>query len=132
MNARSVINAGRMKTRARGVFFGWWIVAASAGIQLLQAGLMMQAYGAYVSVLRADFGWSTTQLAFGYSLQPMQNGLLGPVQGWMIDRWGPKWVMRVGTLLFGGGFILFSQVDSLATFYLSSCSWRSAPAWPAS
>jgi MFS family permease len=99
------------------VFFGWWIVISSAGLQLLQAGLMMQAYGAYVSVLQDDFGWTATQLAFGYSLQPMQNGLLGPIQGWMIERWGPRRVMRVGTVLFGGGFMLFSQVNSLLTFY---------------
>ncbi len=118
MNARSIISAGRLQTRARGVYYGWWIVAASAGIQLLQAGLMQQAYGAYVSVLRADFGWSATALAFGYSLQPVQNGLLGPVQGWMIDRWGPRPVMRAGMLLFGLAFLAFSQVNSLLTFYI--------------
>lgn len=107
-----------MRTRTSGVFYGWWIVAASAGIQMLQAGLMQQAYGAYVSVLRADFGWSTTALAFGYSLQPVQNGLLGPVQGWMIDRWGPRPVMRVGMLMFGGSFLVFSQINSLVAFYI--------------
>lgn len=117
MNARTG-HVGRLRGRASGVYYGWWIVTASAGIQLLQAGLMQQAYGAYVSVLRADLGWSATALAFGYSLQPVQNGLLGPVQGWMIDRWGPRPVMRVGMLLFGGGFLAFSQVHSLITFYI--------------
>jgi MFS family permease len=120
LNTRSVSGAGRLglRGRARGVYYGWWIVAASAGIQLLQAGLMQQAYGAYVSVLRDDMGWSTTALAFGYSLQPVQNGLLGPVQGWMIDRWGPRPVMRVGMLLFGGALLAFSQIDTLLTFYI--------------
>ena len=118
MNSRKS-HVGRMRVRARGVYYGWWIVAASAGIQLLQAGLMQQAYGAYVSVLRDDLGWSATALAFGYSLQPVQNGLLGPVQGWMIDRWGPRPVMRLGMLVFGCGFIGFSQVNSLLTFYLA-------------
>jgi len=108
-----------VRQRAGGVFFGWWIVAASAGIQVLQAGLLMQAYGAYVSVLRDEFGWSKTALSIGYSLQPVQSGLLGPVQGWMIDRWGPKRVMSVGMILFGAGFMLFSQVNSLTTFYLT-------------
>src|SRR5687768_6449627 len=108
----------RAKGRSGGIFYGWWIVAASAGLQLLQTGLMQQAYGAYVSVLRADFGWSATALAFGYSLQPAQNGLLGPIQGWMIDRWGPRPVMRIGMLIFGGAFLAFSQVDSLVTFYV--------------
>lgn len=107
----------RVQGRAGNIFFGWWIVAGSAVIQMLQAGLMMQAYGAYVSVLRAEFGWTATQLAFGYSLQPLQNGLLGPIQGWMIARWGPQRVMRAGMLLFGGGFMLFSQVNSLPAFY---------------
>jgi len=107
----------RARSRARGVFYGWWIVIASAGIQMLHAGLMMQAYGAYVSVLINDFGWSKTALSFGYSLQPVQSGLLGPVQGWMIDHWGPRRVMRAGMVLFGGGFILFSRIDSLWQFY---------------
>jgi MFS family permease len=112
-----VITAERVRVRARGVFFGWWIVAASAAIQLLQAGLLMQAYGAYVSVLRTDFGWSKTALSIGYALQPVQSGLLGPVQGWMIDRWGPRSVMRAGMVMFGVGFMLFSQINSLTAFY---------------
>jgi MFS family permease len=117
MRATGTVTARRVQARARGVFFGWWIVAASAGIQLLQAGLMMQAYGAYVAVLRADFGWSKTALSLGYALQPVQSGLLGPFQGWMVDRFGPRAVMRAGMLMFGGGFILFSRIDSLAQFY---------------
>lgn len=79
----------------------------------------MQAYGAYVSVLRDEFGWSKTALSIGYALQPVQSGLLGPIQGWMIDRWGPQRVMSAGMLLFGGGFMLFSQINSLTTFYLT-------------
>jgi MFS family permease len=86
---------------------------------MLQAGLLMQAYGAYVSVLQDAFGWSKTSLSIGYALQPVQSGLLGPVQGWMIDRWGPRRVMSAGMLLFGVGFMLFSQVNSLTTFYLT-------------
>ena len=107
----------RSRTGWRRVFFGWWIVVASAGIQMLQAGLLQQAYGAYVSVLLNEFGWSKTALSFGYSLQPVQSGLLGPIQGWMIDHWGPRRVMRTGMLMFGGGFILFSRIDSLIEFY---------------
>lgn len=107
----------RSRTGSRRVFFGWWIVVASAGIQMLQAGLLQQAYGAYVSVLLNEFGWSKTALSFGYSLQPVQSGLLGPIQGWMIDHWGPRRVMRTGMLMFGGGFILFSRIDSLIEFY---------------
>lgn len=36
-----------------------------------------------------------------------------------MDRFGPRPILTIGTLLFGAGFVLFSQVDSLLTFYLS-------------
>jgi MFS family permease len=69
-------------------------------------------------VLQSDFGWSKTALSGAYSLQRVESGMLGPIQGWMVERFGPRNVMRVGILIFGSGFMLFSQVNSLVTFYL--------------
>jgi hypothetical protein len=37
-------------------FIGWRIVAASAAIQCLQAGLLHSAFGAYVAVLADEMG----------------------------------------------------------------------------
>ncbi|HUG14528.1 MAG TPA: MFS transporter [Thermomicrobiales bacterium] len=109
----------RVRERARGVFYGWYIVLAASGIQLLQTGLLMQAYGSYVVVLQSEFGWSKTALAAAFSLQRVESGLIGPIQGWMLERWGPRAVMRAGTIIFGLGFMAFSQVDSLIMFYLT-------------
>lgn len=113
-----VISTARVRKRAEGVFFGWWIVVGAFGIQLITNGLLMQAYGAYMTVLQADFGWSKTALAGAYSLQRVESGMLGPIQGWMVERFGPRNVMRVGIVMFGVGFMLFSQVNTLVTFYL--------------
>ena len=44
------------------VFYGWWIVGAGMGIQFLISGLLNQSYGAYVVLLRDEFGWSKTAL----------------------------------------------------------------------
>lgn len=99
------------------VFYGWWIVAASSGIQFLASVLWMQSYGAYVVLLQADFGWSKTLLAGAFALTRVESGILGPLQGWLADRFGPRVVLRVGTVLFGVGFLLFSQVQTLVGFY---------------
>ena len=40
------------------MFYGWWIVGASGGIQWLAGMLWMQSYGAYMVLLQEDFGWS--------------------------------------------------------------------------
>ncbi|MPZ49308.1 MAG: MFS transporter [Dehalococcoidia bacterium] len=104
------------RLRAR-VFYGWWMVASGMGIQLLISGLLNQSYGTYVVLLREDFGWSKTALSGAYSLQQVESGLLGPVQGWIIDKFGPRPVMRVGVTLLGVGFMLMSLVHSLPAFY---------------
>lgn len=106
--------------RPRGhVFYGWWIVSAAGGIQMLSGLLWMQSYGAYVVLLQDDFGWSKTLVAGAFALTRIESGILGPLQGWLTDRFGPKAVLRVGIIIFGIGFILFSQIDSLLTFYLA-------------
>ena len=101
------------------VFYGWFMVSAGFIVQLLTGGLLNQAYGAYVVLLQADFGWSKTSLAAAFSLARFENGLLGPIEGWLIDRFGPRNVMRFGLVVFGLGFILFSQVNSLPAFYVA-------------
>jgi sugar phosphate permease len=103
--------------RAPRVFFGWWIIAAGAGLQMMQAMFLGQAYGAYVVLLREEFGWSKTMLSAASSLREAESGILGPVHGWMLDRMGPRAVARIGVAILGVGFMLFSQVSSPLTFY---------------
>lgn len=100
------------------IFYGWLVVIAGFGMFMLGGGLLMHAFGTYVKLLEADFGWSRTQLSIAFSMQRIESGFLGPIQGWMVDRYGPRAVMVIGMLLFGGGFIAFSVVDSLLWFYV--------------
>ena len=101
------------------VFHGWWIVAAASGIQMLAGLLWMQSYSAYVVLLREEFGWSKALIAGAFALTRIESGILGPLQGWLVDRFGPRPVLRVGTVIFGVGFILFSRVESILAFYLA-------------
>ena len=116
--ARAIEPAVRPR-RLSGLFYGWWIVMAGGGLQLLQSALLGQAYGAYVVLLRDDFGWSKTALAAASSLREAESGLTSPFQGWLLDRFGPRRVAAVGVIIFASGFMLFSQVSSLLTFYLA-------------
>ncbi len=105
--------------RPRGhVFYGWWIVAAAGGVQWLAGVLWMQSYGAYMVFLLEDFGWSKALVAGAFALTRIESGILGPLQGWLVDRFGPRLILTIGTIMFGIGFMLFSRVDSLVTFYL--------------
>lgn len=93
------------------------MVGAGFGLQMLQAALMQQSFGAYVAVLAQEKGWSKTSLSGAASLQSMETAIIGPVLGWLIDRFGPQRLIQAGVVIFGLGLILLGNIDSLAGFY---------------
>ena len=101
------------------VFYGWWVAMAAAGIQLVGGLLFAHSFRLYVVELKSEFGWSNSVLSFAFALTRMESGILGPLQGWLADRFGPRIVLVVGTLLFGGGLMLFSYTSSILSYYLS-------------
>lgn len=113
----SAVSDGRGGGRRGRIFYGWYMVGAACGLQFLQAALMSQAFGAYLAVLVDEQGWSKTALSGAAALQQMEVAILGPVLGWLIDRFGPKVFVRAGIVVFGTGLCLLSQVQTLAQFY---------------
>ena len=99
------------------IFYGWRIVAAGSALQFLQSLLLNSAFGAYVAVLVEERGWSKTALSGAAALKSTETAMLGPVLGWMVDRFGAQGIIRAGIVTFGIGFMLLSQIDSLTTFY---------------
>ena len=101
------------------IFLGWWIVAAASFVQAFQTGLLQQAYGNYVVELGREFGWSKALLSWGATEQQAVYGATGPGIGWLLDRFGPRAVIRVGMVITGASFFLFARVDSPVTFFLA-------------
>jgi sugar phosphate permease len=93
------------------------MVASACGLQFMQSGLLLQSLGAYIAVLREEFGWSKTALSGAAVIMQMENALLGPIQGWIADRFGPRGMILGAIVVFGLGFILLGRVESLAGFY---------------
>jgi MFS family permease len=112
------MNGGVHATAPKTEFWGWRVVFAGAISQMLLAGLIQHAYTNYSVLLREEFGWSTTLIAFGFAMNRLESGLLGPVQGWMIDRFGPRFVMRIGAVVVWIGLILFSTLQNATQFFL--------------
>ena len=93
------------------------MVGAGCAMQFLQSCLLLQAFGAYVAILRDDMGWTKTQLAGAAALHQVEAAVLGPILGWVIDRFGAQGVIRTGVVVFGIGFMLLSQIETLLGFY---------------
>ena len=101
------------------IFYGWYIAAAGFLTQFMFGVLMFHSFGTYVALMQADFGWSRTTFSLAFAAQRVESGVLGPIQGWVIDTYGPRKVMYLGLVVFAAGFMLLSRVESLPLFYIS-------------
>ena len=79
--------------------------------------MLLQAFGLYVAVMSPELGWSKTTMSGAAALQSIEGALLGPMLGWIVDRYGTRAMIRVGTVVFGIGFLALSQVQTIGHFY---------------
>ena len=98
-------------------FLGWDTVVGGAGLQLLQSALFFQSFGVYVVVWADDLGWSRGAISGGYALVTLLGGVMGPLHGALLDRFGVRRLVFIGLLALTLGLVALSAMTSLATFY---------------
>ncbi len=70
----------------------------------------------YVAILQ-DFGWTRADTAAAYSLNRIVNGVSSPLGGLLTDRWGPRRLIPIGSLILALGLVLTSQLGALWQYY---------------
>ncbi|MBM2825095.1 MAG: hypothetical protein HW402_759 [Dehalococcoidales bacterium] len=99
------------------VFYGWYVVGACVLITLYAGGIVQFGFTAIFKPIAEEFGWSYAQISLAGSLRGFEMGILAPLMGILVDRWGPRRLIFAGSIIVFLGFLLLSRVSSLAMFY---------------
>ena len=78
--------------QARGVHYGWVVVAITFLIMLATAGAM-GASGVILEPLQREFGWTTAEISVALAIRLMLFGLMGPFAAALINRFGVRHVV---------------------------------------
>jgi len=106
-----------IKLKGPRIFYGWWIVAACAGVIYYGGGVFFYGFGVFFNPIREEFGWTAATAALAFSLYRLEAGIGAPFVGFLVDRFGPRALMLFGSVVVGLGFILLSRINSVLTFY---------------
>jgi MFS family permease len=99
-------------------FYGWRIVWASALMNGFGGSVHWQGFTVFFIPISQSLGLSAAQTAIPFSLSRIESGLAGPITGWLIDRYGVRRLMLIGTPLTGIGYILLAQTSTFMSFVL--------------
>lgn len=101
------------------IFYGWWIALTAAILNLVTGGTFIYGFTTFFNPIRNTFGWSAAITSFAFTLRGLESGLLDPVVGYMVDKYGPKRLILGGWFVAGLGYMLMSRINSLWMFYFA-------------
>jgi MFS family permease len=100
------------------LFYGWYILASSFAILFFNSGARFS-FGVMFKPMIAEFGWNRSSISFALFLNMTLFALCLTIVGKFYDRYGPKWVIIISTIVLSAGYTLISLIGSLWEFLIS-------------
>ena len=100
------------------MYYGWRIAGALALTETVSWGILYYAFAVVLLPMQEEMGWSRTEVTGAFSLALLVSGISAPFVGRWLDRYGPRALMTLGSLVGVGLVLAWSSVDDLWAFYL--------------
>jgi MFS family permease len=81
-------------------------------------GIALYGLPFFYDFMVTEFGWTRAQVTSGNAYSKLLVGpLFGFFAGWLVDRFGPRWLMLAGIAMAGIALIGLGFISTLAGFY---------------
>jgi MFS transporter, OFA family, oxalate/formate antiporter len=74
----------------------------------------------FVEPINEKFGWGTAAIQVAFSIFVVSEAWLVPLEGWFVDRFGPRVIVMIGGLLVGLSWIVNANASALWMLYLGA------------
>ena len=97
-----------------------WLQLAVMVLATVALSNMQYGWTLFVNPMREETHWATAGIQFAFSILIFLNTWLAPAEGWVADRWGPRFVVMVGGIAAGASWVLNSHAHSLESLYVAA------------
>ena len=109
---------GVLSPPQRRMFYGWWIVIIGCLQDAVKGGLFNTGFSLYFLPVLNELRLNHTATSLPFSLAKLESALIGPIAGYLIDRFDIRMMMVLGAALSGLGFVLLAFTHSYISFLL--------------
>ncbi len=106
------------RTKPR-VFYGWFIVSAGMGMHLWVSICWVYGMQVFFTPIVQHFGWSRAIVSGAFGLQRLEGSIVAPIEGFLVDKYGPRKMMLAGAIIMGLSIMYLSIVNSIFMFYVA-------------
>ena len=99
-------------------YYGWILALFGNLVIGLMTVSNFQGTGFFLKAFERQKGWSRAVISGASSFARAESALLGPIEGYLIDRYGVRKLMIIGNVVTFVGFIFIAFTDHLYQLYL--------------
>jgi OFA family oxalate/formate antiporter-like MFS transporter len=81
---------------------------------------LQYAWTLFVSPINAEHGWGLSAIQLSFTIFVLVETWLVPVEGWLVDRFGPRPVVAAGAVLAALGWIIDAHATALSDLYVAA------------
>ncbi|MGO4281347.1 oxalate/formate MFS antiporter [Cupriavidus sp. RAF20_2] len=97
-----------------------WIQLAFGVVCMVATANIQYAWTLFVPEIQQTYGWPRAQIQVAFTLFVLVQTWLAPIEGYFIDKFGPRLMVAFGALFIGAAWIINSQATTLAGFYFGA------------
>ena len=85
-------------------YYGWIIALYGNFIIAISTLVGMHGTGFFLKAFESKYNWSRASISGASAFTRAQSGLFGPVEGYILDKFGARRVMTIGFVVTSLGF----------------------------
>ena len=99
---------------------GRWIRLAACMVCMAATANIQYAWTLFVPEIQHAFGWPRAKIQLAFTIFVIVQTWLAPLEGYYIDKFGPRLIVAFGALFVGGAWIINSHATTLTGFYIGA------------
>ena len=112
------LNAAALSSSKRKFFYGWYIVGTGFLTNIASAFALASTLSIFLKPLTAELGISRGVFSLLRSGEGIIGALSAPFVGTLVDRYGGRWLIAIGTAIVAAGYFVLGHVDTFTQFAL--------------
>ena len=97
-----------------------WLQLAFGVVCMAMIANLQYGWTLFVNPLEAKNHWGLTSIQLAFSIFVIVETWLVPVEGWLVDRFGPRPVIAGGAVLAALGWVINAYASSIAELYAAA------------
>ncbi len=97
-----------------------WVQLVIGVICMAMIANLQYGWTFFVNPMSEKHGWERAAIQVAFSIFIITETWLVPIEGWFVDRYGPRIVVLIGGLMCGVAWVMNAYADSLALLYVAA------------